>query len=77
MDSYQKALQGIKRCNKPALWHSIANGYKVCRECYDKEGEHVLFERVSESYGDLVVKCDRPVDGLGAMNWSKRLELAR
>jgi hypothetical protein len=65
----------MKRCDKPALWVAVSNGYRVCRDCYKSVDPLAVFQYLPESGPGPFGRCDRPVDGMGAASWPKRKHL--
>jgi hypothetical protein len=46
-----------KRCNKSASYLAMANGYRVCHDCYQLETEQARFAHMPAS---VLGRCDRP-----------------
>jgi hypothetical protein len=63
----------MTRCNRTAH-HYALNGYRVCGQCLGQEKDKAAFAPLPK--GCRKGKCDRPVDGMGAACWSKRMAAA-
>ena len=61
------------RCNRLALYINSRNGYRLCRDCWNRldRFDDTLWADLREC-GPLVDRCDRPVDGLGAQRMVRR-----
>ncbi len=51
-----------ERCNKPARFYSVINGYRCCDDHHD--GSPIIAESAT-----VVGRCDYPMDGLGAAKY--------
>jgi hypothetical protein len=65
----------MKRCDNPATYVGVINGYRVCGDCYSRESDKALFQYIPASVDGPFGRCDRPVDGMGAASWPKRKHL--
>jgi hypothetical protein len=61
----------MTRCNRPASYYSVSNGYRICRD-------HLVAEHASDLfyYEADCGPCDHPLDGMGAASYSKRERVA-
>lgn len=51
----------MKRCNKPAMWYSPQNGFRLCRECWiehPQSGMVLCADAGPEPFG----RCDQPAE---------------